>query len=56
MTIIEAFFLLSNKLHCVKSVHIRSYSGAHFPAFRLIRRDTEDLSILSPNRGKCGSE
>ena len=25
--------------HCVKSVRIRSYSGPHFPAFRLIQRD-----------------
>ena len=23
-----------NKSHCVKSVHIRSFSGPHFPVFR----------------------
>ena len=26
---------LSFLLHCVKSVHIRSYSGRHFPTFGL---------------------
>ena len=31
------------KVHCVKSVRIRSYCGLHFPAFGLIRRD-----IISP--------
>ena len=29
-------------VHCVKSVHIRGYSGPHFPAFRL---NTEILRI-----------
>ena len=29
------FFEHFNKLHCVKSVGIRSYSGAYFPAFGL---------------------
>ena len=42
--------------HCVKSVRIRSYSGPHFAAFRLNRRDTEYLSAFSPNAGKYGPE
>ena len=44
--------------HCVKSVRIRSYSGLHFsrifPHSNWIRRDTEYLSVFSPNAGKCG--
>ena len=28
--------------HCVKSVHIRSFHGLYFLAFRLNRRDTPD--------------
>ena len=39
--------------HCVRSVCIRSYSGMHFPAFRL---NAERYSIFSPNAGKCGPE
>ena len=37
--------------HCVKSVHIRSYSGPYFPAFGL-----NNLSVFSLNAGKCGPE
>ena len=37
--------------YCVKSICIRSYSGPHFPAFRL---NTPYLSVFSPNAGKCG--
>ena len=44
--------------HCVKTVRIRSYSGPHFPPIfphlDWIRRDTEYLSVFSPNEGKCG--
>ena len=39
--------------YCVKSVHIRSYSGPHFPAFVL---NTVYLSVFSPNAGKFGPE
>ena len=38
---------LDRTLHCVESVHIRSYSGPHFPAFGL---------NTSPNVRKCGPE
>ena len=38
--------------HCVKSVHIRSFSGPYFPAFGLNWRDTEYLSVLVQNAGK----
>ena len=45
------------QFHCIKSVCIRSYSGPHFSCIFLhsdrIRRDTEYLSIFSPNVGKC---
>ena len=45
-------------MHCVKIVRIPSYSGPHFshifPHSDWIRRDTEYLSIFSPNVGKCG--
>ena len=44
--------------HCVKSVRIRSFSGAHFPrTFRhtdWVRRDTSYLLVFSSNAGKCG--
>ena len=40
------------RLNCVKSVCIWSYSGQYFPTFRLIRRDTQYLSLLSLNAGK----
>ena len=43
-------------IHCVKSVHIRSFSGPHFPAFELNTKDTEYLSIFCQNAGKCGPE
>ena len=45
--------------YCVKSVRIRSFSGAYFPAFGLIRRDSPYnlyLSVLSANAGKYGPE
>ena len=42
---------MEKKLHCVKSVRIRSYSGPHFPAFGLnTERCVEYLSVQS----KCG--
>ena len=44
--------------HCVKSVRIRSFSGAYFPrTFRhtdWVRRDTSYLLVFSSNAGKCG--
>ena len=54
---------IEDNSHCVKSVHIRSFSGPHFslifPHSDWIRRDTdygvsEYLSLFSPNAGKCG--
>ena len=50
VNVLEAIEKLRNLLkvtgeHCVKSFHIRSYSGPYFPAFG-----------LSPNDGKCGPE
>ena len=42
--------------HCIKSIRIRIYSGLHFfrifPYSDWIRRDTEYLSVFSPNAGK----
>ena len=47
-------------IHYVKSIRIRSFSGPYFLAFGLntewIQKDTEYLSIFSPNAGKCGPE
>ena len=49
---------LMQQLHCVKRVRIRSYSGLQFslifPHSDWIRRNTEYLSVFSPNAGKCG--
>ena len=42
---------LLQHLHCVKSVRIRSYSGLHFPAFRL---NTERYSLSSRIQSGCG--
>ena len=47
--------------HCVKSVQIRSYFWSVFSYIRteygdLLRRDTEYLSVFSPNTGKYGPE
>ena len=39
--------------HCVKSVHIRSYSGLHFPAFGL---NTERYSVSLRIQSKCGKK
>ena len=44
---VPAFFL---KKHYVKSVRIRSYSGPHFPAFRL---NTERCSVSLRVRPEC---
>ena len=38
-------------IHCVKSVRIRSYSGLHFPIFRL---NTERYSVSLHIQSKCG--
>ena len=40
-----------NLTHCVKSVHIRSYSGPNFPAFEL---NTERYSVSLRIQSKCG--
>ena len=45
--------LLEKEYHCVRSIHIRSYSGPYFPAFGL---NTEYLSVFSPNAEKYGPE
>ena len=38
-------------LHCVKSVRIRSYSGPHFPAFKM---NTERYSVSLCFQSNCG--
>ena len=44
-------------LYCAKNVHIRSYSGLHFPAFGLnTERYGVSLSVFSPNARNCGPE
>ena len=47
-----------SRIHCVKSVHIRSCSDPRFsrtfPHSDWIRRDTPYLSVLSANAEKCG--
>ena len=40
-----------NLTHCVKSVHIRRYSGPNFPAFGL---NTERYSVSLRIQSKCG--
>ena len=40
-----------HNLHCVKSVHIRSYSGPYFPAFGL---NTERYGVSLCIQSECG--
>ena len=40
-------------IHCVKSVHIWSYSGPHFLRI-FLHSDMEYLFVFSPNTGKSG--
>ena len=40
----------------MKSVHIRSFSGPYFPAFRRNMEWSEYLFVCSPNAGKYGPE
>ena len=47
------FCMVSRRQQCVKSVHIRSFSGHYFPALRL---NTEYLSLFSLNAGNYGPE
>ena len=42
---------LQEKVHCVKSVRIRSYFGLHFPAFGL---NTERYGVPLRIQSKCG--
>ena len=41
-------------MHCVKIVHIRSYSGPHFSRIFPHADWIRYLSIFCPNSGKCG--
>ena len=43
--------LVSTKVHCVKSVHIRSYSGPYFPTFGL---NTDRYGVSLRIQSKCG--
>ena len=50
----QKFTVLANfkfQLHYVKSVGVRSYSGAHFPAFRL---NTERYGVSLRIQSECG--
>ena len=47
-------FHVHRKRHCVKSVRIRSYSGAYFSRIRT--EYGKNLSVFSPNTLKYGPE
>ena len=47
----EFFEKLTWNLHCVKSVHIQSYSGSHFPTFGL---NTKRYSVSLRIQLECG--
>ena len=53
-SLLNCFLLLST--HCVKSVHIGSYSGPIFPAFGLNTERYGYLSVFTPNERKCEPE
>ena len=42
-----------SKYSCVKSAHIRSFSGPYFPVFGLNTERSRYLSAFSRNTGKC---
>ena len=45
------------RLHCVKSVQIRSFFWSVFSRIRTEYGEMRtDLSVFSPNEGKCGPE
>ena len=44
-------YSIPNNLHCVKSVHIRSYSGPYFPAFGL---NAKRYSVCIRIQIECG--
>ena len=47
------FYIYLKVNHCVKNVHIRSFSGPYFATFALNTKDKEYFSVFSPNAGKC---
>ena len=49
-TCFNGFLFFKNDLHSVKSICIRSYSGLHFPTFRL---NTERYSVSLRIQSKC---
>ena len=48
---LDVFYHKMTLLHCVKSVRIRSYSGPHFPAFKM---NTERYSVSLCFQSDCG--
>ena len=50
ITFLDLFWSKVNK-HCVKSIHIWSYSGPHFPVFAL---NTERYSVSLRIQSECG--
>ena len=50
-SIFETFYTKLTKLHCVKSVPVRSYSSPHFPSFGL---NTERYYVSLHIQSKCG--
>ena len=46
-------FYIIRYIHCIKSVHIRSYSGPHFPAFGL---NTERYGVSFRIQLECGKK
>ena len=44
-------YMYTGAKHCVKSVHIRSFSGLYFPAFRV---NAERYSVTLLIQSECG--
>ena len=51
ITLLKWKFITVFREHCVKSIHIRSYSGLHFPAFGL---NTERYGVSLRIQSECG--
>ena len=49
-TKMEQRLLFSSKCHCIKSVHVRSYSGPYFPAFGL---NKENYAVSLHIQSEC---
>ena len=54
--ILEIFFINIRRLHCVKRVLNRSFSGKHFHVFKLNTEIYRENLVFNPSTRKYGAE